>query len=147
VDELVARIAPPAEGVSFVCLFDTGLNQAHPLLSQIVSPADLHTYKPAWGVDDRYGHGTQMAGLASFGDLTDVFQGAGQVSYTHRVESVKIFNERDQHEPELYGAVTEESTSRVEVTADRKRVFCMSLTSLDGRDRLVSPIFGGFYPA
>ena len=135
VDELAARIVPPAAGVPFVCLFDTGLNQGHPLLTQVVSPADLHTYKPDWGVDDRYGHGTQMAGLATFGDLTDVFQGAGQVSCTHKVESVKIFNERDPHEPELYGAVTEESTARVEVTADRKRVFCMSVTSLDGRDR------------
>jgi hypothetical protein len=27
VDELAARIAPPAAGVPFVCLFDTGLNQ------------------------------------------------------------------------------------------------------------------------
>ena len=135
VDDLVGIITAPAANAPFVCLFDTGLNQAHPLLNRIANLGDLHTYKPAWGVDDRYGHGTQMAGLASFGDLTDVFQGAGAVSCTHRIESVKLFNERDQHEPELYGAVTEESTSRVEVTADRKRVFCMSITSLDGRDR------------
>lgn len=135
VDELAGRIIPPAAGGPYVCLFDTGLNQGHPLLTQVVTPGDLHTYKPAWGVDDRYGHGTQMAGLASFGDLTDVLQGAGQVSSTHRIESVKIFNERDPHDPELYGAVTEESAARVETTAARQRVFCMSVTSLDGRDR------------
>ena len=76
-----------------------------------------------------------MAGLASFGDLTNVLQTQGQVSCTHRLESVKIFNARDPHDPELYGAVTEESASRVEVSADRTRVFCMSVTSLDGRDR------------
>src|SRR6185312_2031746 len=46
-----------------------------------------------------------------------------------------IFNENDPHEPELYGAVTQESAARVEVTADRTRVFCMSVTSADGRDR------------
>lgn len=135
VDELAARIAPPVAGVPFVCLFDTGLNQGHPLLGEVVNQADLHTYKLDWGVDDRYGHGTQMAGLASFGDLTDVFQGPGQVLCTHRIESVKIFNERDPHDPTLYGAVTQESAFRVEVTADRNRVFCMSVTSLDGRDR------------
>jgi hypothetical protein len=135
VNELAARIVPPVAGAPFVCLLDTGLNQGHPLLTQVVNPADLHTYKPAWGVDDRYGHGTEMVGLASFGDLTDVLQGAGQVLCTHGVESVKIFNERDPHEPELYGAVTEESAARVEITAERQRVFCMSVTSLDGRDR------------
>jgi hypothetical protein len=135
VDDLVSRMLAPDAGTPFVCLFDTGLNQAHPLLTQIANPADLHTYRPAWGVDDRYGHGTQMAGLASFGDLVDVFQGAGQVSCTHRIESVKIFNERDPHDPELYGAVTQESAYRVEVTPGRSRVFCMSVTSTDGRDR------------
>ena len=135
VDELARRIVPPGANAPFVCLFDTGLNQGHPLLTQVVNTIDLHTYKPGWGVDDRYGHGTQMAGLASFGDLTEVLQENGQVSCTHRVESVKIFNERDPHDPELYGAITEESAARVEVTADRQRVFCMSVTSLDGRDR------------
>lgn len=134
-DDLTARIVAPAANAPVVCLFDTGLNQGHPLLAQLVNPADMHTYKPAWGVDDRYGHGTQMAGLASFGDLTDVLQATGPVECSHRVESVKILNERDPHDPELYGAVVEESVARVEITADRQRVFCMSVTSLDGRDR------------
>jgi hypothetical protein len=133
--ELARRITPPSLGAPSVCLFDTGMNQGHPLLTMVVDPADLHTYKPAWGVNDRYGHGTQMAGLAAFGDLTDVLEGNGGGSCTHRVESVKIFNERDPHDPELYGAVTGESAARVEVTADRQRVFCMSVTSADGRDR------------
>jgi hypothetical protein len=47
IDELTSRIVPPGAGAPFVCLLDTGINQAHPLLTQTVSPADLHTYKPA----------------------------------------------------------------------------------------------------
>jgi hypothetical protein len=135
VEELSARIRPPAGDVPYVCLFDTGLNQGHPLLGDVVDRADLHTYKPGWGVDDRYGHGTEMAGLASFGDLTSMLKIGDQVTCTHRLESVKMFNERDPHDPELYGSVTEESASRVEVSAARMRVFCMSVTSRDGRDR------------
>ena len=46
VDELVARTAPPGPDVPYVCLFDTGLNQGHPLLGHVVNQADLHTYKP-----------------------------------------------------------------------------------------------------
>lgn len=135
VDELIARLVPPPAGCPFICLFDTGLNNAHPLLTAVTNDADLHTYKPAWGRDDRHGHGTPMAGLATYGDLTEVLGRAGQVACTHRLESVKIFHERDPNEPELYGAVTRESAFRVEVVPDRKRVFCMSVTALDGRDR------------
>jgi Subtilase family len=135
VDDLAARIVPPANGAPFICLFDTGLNRAHPLLAPVTDQNDLHTYKPAWGVDDRDGHGTPMAGLATFGDLTDVLGGAGPVTCTHRLESVKIILDPDPHDPDLYGAVTQESAYRVEVTPDRKRVFCMAVTSRDGRDQ------------
>ena len=41
----------------------------------------------------------------------------------------------DEHEPELYGAVTQESTYRVEVTPNRRREFCMAVTATDARDR------------
>lgn len=135
VDDLATRVSPPEDGSPFVCLFDTGLNAAHPLLTVVTDQQDLHTYKPAWGIDDRSGHGTPMAGLATFGDLTEVLGGGGQVTCTHRIESVKIFHEPDPHDPELYGAVTQESAFRVEVAADRRRVFCMAVTALDGRDR------------
>jgi hypothetical protein len=135
VDDLVARVVPPAVNSPFVCLFDTGLNGSHPLLASVTDQNDLHTYRPAWGVDDRHGHGTPMGGLATFGDLTQGLGSVGQVACTHRLESVKVFNQSDPHAPELYGAVTQESAFRVEVTADRKRVFCMAVTSADGRDR------------
>jgi Subtilase family len=135
VEEFLRRMVAPGANVPYVCLFDTGLNQGHPLFDQVVDQSDLHSYKPAWGVDDRYGHSTEMAGLASLGDLTEAFQVRGPIARTHRIESVKIFNEHDPHEPELYGAVTQESASRVEVAANRTRVFCMSVTSRDGRDR------------
>jgi hypothetical protein len=135
VDDLLARLVPPQAACPYICLFDTGLNIAHPLFGPVSSQSDLHTYKPAWGVDDRRGHGTPMAGLATFGDLTDALGVPGQVSCTHRLESVKIFNDADPHDPELYGAVTQESAFRVEVTADRQRIFCMAVTATDGRDR------------
>ena len=135
VDELVARTeAPPGDAPS-ICLFDTGLNHAHPLITAVAEPADLHTYKPAWGVDDRAGHGTPMAGLATYGDLTDALADPGPIICTHTLESVKIIHDPDPHDPELYGAVTSESTFRVEVKPIPNRIFCMSVTSEDGRDR------------
>jgi Subtilase family len=134
-EDLRQRIARPRGNAPYICLFDTGLNAAHPLLTSVADQNDLHTYKPAWGVDDRHGHGTPMGGLATFGDMTDVLAGDGEVRCTHRLESVKIIHESDPHEPELYGAVTQESAYRVEVGAQRKRIFCMAITAADTRDR------------
>jgi Subtilase family len=135
VDDLAARSTAPGADIPYVCLFDTGINHAHPLLAQVAAAGDAHAYKPAWGTDDRQGHGTPMAGLVSYGDLTDALASAGPIAMTHRVESVKIIHPADPNDVELYGAVTQESTYRVEVIPDRQRVFCMAVTAPDGRDR------------
>src|SRR5216684_1841305 len=36
VDDLAARLVPPTAGCPFICLFDTGLNNAHPLLTRVI---------------------------------------------------------------------------------------------------------------
>jgi hypothetical protein len=135
VDDLVARVVPPADNAPFVCLFDSGLNHAHPLLAPIANAANMHAYKPGWGTHDWKDHGTPMAGLAAFGDLTDALGSAAPISLTHHIESVKIIHQTDHVEPELYGAVIQESAYRVEVIPDRRRVYCMAVTAPDGRDR------------
>jgi hypothetical protein len=135
VDDLAGRATAPAADAPFVCLLDTGLNHGHPLLASVADVSDMHAYKPAWGTNDREGHGTPMAGLAAFGDLTDALASAGPIALTHRIESVKIIHPPDPNDVDLYGAVTQESVYRVEVISDRKRVFCMAVTAPDGRDR------------
>ena len=109
VDGLLDRISGPSRNTPYICLLDTGVNQAHPLLSEVIAIADLDTYKPAWGVDDRHGHGTEMAGLAAYGDLTHILQNSAPVECAHRIGSVKLFNQDDPHAAQLYGAVTRES--------------------------------------
>lgn len=135
VDDMAARIVPPLANAPYLCLLDTGVNHGHPLLAPIADVNDMHTYKPAWGTHDWKDHGTPMASLLSFGDLTDVITGDGPLPMTHRLESVKIVHPQDHHEVELYGAVTQESAYRVEVNAGRRRVFCMAVTAPDGRER------------
>lgn len=134
-NDLIKRSAVPADGAPFVCLLDTGINRGHPLLAPITHDSDVHTYNPNWGADDRYGHGTPMAGLAAYGDLTEILANGQAVQLTHRIESVKLFNDQDPHAKELYGAVTQECVNRVEVTPDRTRIYCMAVTTSDDRDR------------
>lgn len=117
-----------------VGLLDTGVNHAHPLLANLIPDANLHTHKPDWGVNDTGPHGTGMAGLALYGDLTPLFNGAGPVEVTHRLESMKLIDASDPHSEDLFGAVTIEGVSRLEVVPDPRRLFCMAITT-DGKDR------------
>ena len=81
------RYASSDEDVPYVCLLDTGVNRGHGLLAPALATEDLHTVEPGWGTDDADGHGTEMAGLALAGDLTELLAGSGPVGFAHRLES------------------------------------------------------------
>lgn len=130
------RLVPKHAGNSYVTLLDTGVNHGHPLLAPMVDDRDRHTVEPGWGPDDHNGHGTELAGLALFGDLTPALSDDGTLSVPHRLESVKILRGPSDNDGQSYGAITAEAVARVEITAqDRRRVFAMAVSSTDGRDR------------
>jgi len=130
------RLMPQHAGNSYVTLLDTGVNHGHPLLAPMVADGDRHTVEPGWGPDDTNGHGTELAGLALFGDLTPALSDNGALSVPHRLESVKILQRPGDNDGQSYGTITAEAVARVEITAqDRRRVFAMAVSSTDGRDR------------
>jgi len=132
--DVVTRIQPPANDAPAVCLLDTGVNRNHPLLA--VALADEHTLSvnPNWLPADHDGHGTEMAGLALYGCLTQLFVNDGSVQLHHRLESVKILPPQGNNDPEHYGAITQEAVARAEVASPaRSRVGCLTVTS-DDRD-------------
>ncbi|MES2952426.1 MAG: S8 family peptidase [Pseudomonadota bacterium] len=136
VANLEARLRVPDNSNHYVTLLDTGVNHGHPLLAPFVRTLDLHTVQPAWGVHDGKGHGTELAGLALFGDLTGPLEGQSELVIGHRLESVKILRDEGDNQGESFGAITAEAVFRAELTApDRRRVFSMAVTSTDGRDR------------
>jgi hypothetical protein len=114
--------------------FAIATNRGHALLTGIISHTDLYTHNPAWGVHDTWPHGTGMAGLAIYGDLAPVFAADGPVIIRHRLQSLKIIHPDHAHAPDLYGAVTIEGISRLEIDPAPKRVYCMAITT-DGNDR------------
>jgi hypothetical protein len=128
--DLAGRLSGPERHDVAVCILDTGVTQAHPLLAPALDTADVHTYDPGWPGGDNRGHGTNMAGTALYGDLMPLLAGNGVVSLTHRLESVKVLPDVGENEPKLYGAITRESIARVEVQApNRRRAICMAVTS------------------
>ena len=110
----------------------------HPLLAPALAVGDLHTIEPAWGTDDFDGHGTEMAGLALAGNLTERLDGRDPVEVSHRLESVKLLPHGGAggNDSRHHGLLTIEAVSRPEVTAPtRPRVFGMAVTARDNRDR------------
>ena len=114
-----------------VCVFDTGVNRAHPLLAPVFDARDLHTIDPDWERDDHHGHGSEIAGLAIYGDLTTVLASTNAIVLTYVGESVKLLAPDGfvKTEPDSYGLATQQAVFRVELAkAARERVFCMAIT-------------------
>jgi hypothetical protein len=136
IEDLQDRTIDPPEDCPAVCILDTGVNNEHPLLHSYLSTEDMHSYDPNWNVTDHHGHGTEMAGLAVYGDLTEPLTQTDPVELSHDLESVKIKPPTGENSPHLYGHITAEAIARAEIqNPDKKRIVCMAVSATDDRDR------------
>ena len=133
---LLHQMVEPPEDAPAVTIMDTGVNRGHPLLRVALRESNCLTCEINWGVADHHGHGTEMAGLALYGDFTHILGNSTGLRLRHQLESVKLLPPRGQNDPQLWGAITADATSRAEIAAPtRTRVFCLATTSADSRDR------------
>jgi Subtilase family len=136
-NDLKSRLTLPHEGAPAICVLDTGVNRGHPLLADLLHESTHDTVRQEWGKDDHYqnGHGTQMAGLAAYGDLTPLLESSEPLVATHWLESVKVLPRFGSTEPEHYGLITQDAISIAESNAgERQRVFAMAVTATDTKD-------------
>tara|TARA_R110001599_G_scaffold210763_2_gene408103 strand:+ start:2432 stop:4936 length:2505 start_codon:yes stop_codon:yes gene_type:complete len=135
-EELLLRLNVNEGDLPYVCILDTGVNPAHPLLAPFTTPDDQFVVEPTWTITDDHGHGTEMAGLAIWGDLTDALQSNEPININHRLESVKVLRYSGDNKGKPLGLITTDGVSEAEIkNPGRSRVFSMSLASKDGRDR------------
>ncbi len=134
VNDLLNRLSPASLDAPAACVLDTGVQQNHPLLRDSLHTGDVHTIDSGESQRDVHGHGTEMAGLALYGDLEQALTSSLPIALRHRLESVKFlrgdFDSVDSVEKDLYGAITARAVDRPEIQApDRRRVFSVATTS------------------
>ncbi|MCF4114721.1 MULTISPECIES: S8 family peptidase [Dethiosulfovibrio] len=134
--ELLSRIQKNGTYNDFsVCLLDTGVNNGHVLLSPILKDSDCQAVTPTWQSNDSNGHGTSMAGIAAYGDLSSALGNNNPVLLSHCLESVKIIPPTGGNDQKLWGAITSQGVSLAEIQApNRKRIFCMATTANETRN-------------
>jgi len=134
-DEMAARIVPPPDDAPAVCLLDSGTTRNHSLIRPALAVEDQQSWDGTGNDADTGsagygGHGTQMSGMALYGDLVPVLNGNGPVELAHRLESVKILPDHGGNDPDLYGHITATAISRAEVNApQRPRAVCLAVTA------------------
>ncbi len=132
VDDLVGRTTFTAHAdPNYITLLDRGVSRAHPLIQPALAAADRHAAEPAWDVNDTVGHGTQLAGLALFGDLSVALQTTLPITIGHRLESAKIMPDAGHNPHHLLGTVTRKGIDAAETSVGRRRTFCLASTTED----------------
>lgn len=128
--DLVGRVVPCPDGAPVVCILDTGVAAAHPLVRPGLQGA--WAYDEAWGGNDhaaRGGHGTALVGLALYGDLEPLMASTELVQLRHGVESMKFLPPPgfQATPPPSYGVVTQGAVALVETERPNVlRSFCIA---------------------
>lgn len=133
VENLKKRTKISKETETAICVLDTGVNNGHPLLADIIKDTECDSVESSWGNSDTEksgGHGTGMCGLVAYGDIQSSLESNNSIEINHSISSVKILPNKDYlGDPVSYGRVTEEGISRGEIIHPRKDIInCMAIT-------------------
>lgn len=132
VEDAAARIAStsPEDVRSVLCLLDTGVERGHPLIAPFLAVDDRHAVDPGCGEWDHVGHGTEMAGVALFGDLVPHLAGTHAIAPLHRLESVKVIPPVGENDYDQLALITRMAVETVETRrGDVQRVYSLATTT------------------
>jgi len=133
INAMLERTTFAGEDAPAVCILDRGVNRGHPLLDQALHEEHNLAWDDDWTSADRDGHGTEMAGLALYGqDLGELLLSNQSVRLLHRLEAIKVLPDMGANDPPDYGPITAGAIAKVEVESpERNRVICMAVTAGD----------------
>ena len=128
-----ATIDPPPADAPCVSLLDSGIATEHPMLANLIGGAVCIVPGYQSSPEDTNGHGTEMAGIAAFGDVGDVLDNGGTVA-EHWLESARVWIAPDtatageEFRP-YWPQMTIEAVRAIESLGDRPRVFATAIAA------------------
>lgn len=145
-NDLLSRVTWPDEEAPRVCILDRGVQSSHILVGGALNNNDVMTAKNGWNSNDlnwdpkppsyaraEDAHGTEMAGIAIYGNLEETVASREMIELHHRLESVRILPRKGNNLPELYARVSANAVNVAEkhtVTSETaNRCFMMAVTS------------------
>lgn len=125
-DVIVARA--PLERIA---ILDTGVNPHHRLLSSYLPPSRCFSVIASGNTRDQENHGTGLASLALYGDLTDVIYSNRRVKITSDLTSVKMLSLQpgERNRPKMYALITEDAIHTGRDSG--ARILCSAVTDRD----------------
>ncbi|WP_143888528.1 S8 family serine peptidase, partial [Phocaeicola vulgatus] len=128
IDDVRNRVVTNTNSNSVVCILDTGLNNGHPLITDIVPDRNCATVVGE-GSADRNGHGTNMCGITIYGDLSHCIANNNPIIIDNLISSVKLLPHNNDNPKESWGYLTEQAISVSDVIFPRKNIcYCMAIT-------------------
>lgn len=134
--EIATRVVPAPPAAPWVTLLDTGVNPGSALLAQSLPTTRCRAVVGAWNPFDGHGHGSMMAGVALYGDLSDLAATSGRVALETALESVAVFNPDSVVKLPARDAISR-AVNLAENSVRHPRVYCLAATIVgeaeDGR--------------
>ena len=115
-----------------VGLLDKGVNNGHKLLSPFLPDDRRASVVDGVGVGHEGFHGTCMAGLIVYGDLSKYQIGEGAAEVNHALASVKLLSDNHTNNPSLYGLLTIRAIEVSETFGGK--IICMAVTEDEERN-------------
>lgn len=120
------------ENPVIVGLLDKGVNNGHALLSPILPDDRRASVVDGIGIGHEGSHGTGMAGLIEYGDLSKYQLGEAPSVIRHALASVKLLSNNHENKPTLYGKLTKNA---IEVSEGfGANITCMAVTENEERN-------------
>lgn len=117
----------------YLCILDSGVIAGHPMLRPVISDNERYSVLARWGVNDQWPHGTMMAGVVAYGDLTDTLASGSVEEPRFRLCSVKVANKQDGVEKQFWADFTKQGVSIAEINHGNDVMgYCMAVAEDQG---------------
>ena len=115
-----------------VGLLDMGVNNGHELLKSFLPDDRRASVVAGVGVGHEGSHGTGMAGLIEYGDLSNYQVGSAPSEINHALASIKLLSSVHKNDPVLYGVLTKKA---IEISENLgAQITCMAVTENEERN-------------